>query len=235
MKILLLFDIDGTLLQFRNKYSIKIFNQGIQEFFNLEIDENKMPEFAGRTDISIIKDIFLLNNITFDFNINELKILWEYLHKKYTIYCNKNYIELLPGIDELLKFLKKRNEISLGLLTGNFKLNAFQKLKTYKLDKYFLNGSFGDDHEDRNKLFDIALSRINNYSNNFSRNNTILIGDSLRDIECSKSNNVRIICTATGYNSKDELERYNPNIIFDDLTNKELFYESCHNLINNKL
>jgi phosphoglycolate phosphatase-like HAD superfamily hydrolase len=120
----------------------------------------------------------------------------------------------------------------MGLLTGNFKENAYLKLSTFKLEKFFPFGAFGSDNEDRNKLPEIAINRANDYMrvinhnytrydeiNVFNTNNTIIIGDSPGDIECAKSNGIFSLAVSTGTFCYKELKKCNPDFIIENFSN----------------
>ena len=62
----------------------------------------------------------------------------------------------MPGIRELLPALESRDDVSLGLLTGNFEEAARIKLGHFDLWDYFRCGAFGDDAADRNELVPFA-------------------------------------------------------------------------------
>jgi len=68
-------------------------------------------------------------------------------------------MRLLPGVGELLDSLAARDDVALGLLTGNWEQGGRIKIGRYHLNRYFPFGSFGDDGMDRNELPPIALAR----------------------------------------------------------------------------
>ena len=66
MEYLILFDIDGTLLQMRKGQSVKLFTIMIEEIFGRDISELEIPSFAGKTDLQILKEIAELSDIPFE-------------------------------------------------------------------------------------------------------------------------------------------------------------------------
>lgn len=221
MKYLLLFDIDGTILKFKSYKSKKIFTEMMRDIFGVNVPESAMPDFAGMTDLQILKDIAY--NIGMDSSIlfSNLHDVWARISKDYKQFCHAKYIDLLPGIKELIELLQNNGEFVLGLQTGNYKENAYAKLSAYNLDKLFPFGAFGCDHENRNMLPPLAIQRANiyhrtNYFNNF---NTIVIGDSHKDIECAKSNNLSVLAVATGSATVEELKFHNPDAVLENFSN----------------
>ena len=51
----------------------------------------------------------------------------------------------------------------------------------------------------------------------FKNKNIVVIGDSLRDIECGKLFSAVTIAVATGFHSKAELSKAEPDYLFKDL------------------
>ena len=51
----------------------------------------------------------------------------------------------------------------------------------------------------------------------FRGKDVVIIGDSLRDIECGKEISALTIAVATGFHSKEDLEKYKPDYLFDNL------------------
>ena len=60
--------------------------------------------------------------------------------------------EVLPGVLSLLSELSMRDDVVLGLGTGNTEPAAFAKLARGGLDSFFTFGGFGSDHTDRAEL-----------------------------------------------------------------------------------
>lgn len=233
-KILILFDIDGTLIKFKSGTAGKIFSDIMEEIFNVKIDKNNLPDFAGQTDLKILKEICEINNISFSSVESQIELIWEKMLSLFGKYCTPDYILLLEGVPELLDYLSQHEFITLGLLTGNFRENAYQKLKTYNLHNYFPFGAFGSDEEDRNKLPPLAIKRANKYfeKDQFSNKNTIIVGDAPRDITCAKANDIKVACVTTGTYDISQLERYSPDLIFKDFSDYRSVSIALCQLIN---
>lgn len=234
MKYLILFDIDGTLLLMKSKVSRKLFADMIIKVFGKEIPITAMPDFAGMTDLQILKEIAEKIGIKTEELHRSLEDIWNSLLEDFLPYCTSDYIDLLPGVKELIHRLSVNADVQLGLLTGNFKDHAYLKLKAHLLDVFFPIGAFGNDHWDRNTLPPIALERANNFAGNilFTNNNTIIIGDTPRDIECAKKNNIPSLAVATGSFSLEKLAGLNPEAVLNDFSNTSYVINSIFNILN---
>jgi len=220
MKHLLLFDIDGTILQLRHGRSRMIFAEILKDVFGQEIDQVRLPDFAGKTDLIILREICTTFGLDYGLILEDVDTIWSKMHSVFREYCTREEIVLLPGVDTLIKDLSGRKDVQLALLTGNFRDNAYLKLDTYGLSGYFPFGAFGCEREIRNELPPIAIERANEHSGGkyFSSTNTIILGDSLRDIECAEVNGIKSVAVATGYNGFDELGSASPDLLFHDFS-----------------
>jgi phosphoglycolate phosphatase-like HAD superfamily hydrolase len=59
---------------------------------------------------------------------------------------------VLPGVEASLEALESREEVGVGLLTGNYQRGAAIKLGHFGLWERFAFGAFGDAHADRRHL-----------------------------------------------------------------------------------
>jgi phosphoglycolate phosphatase len=217
-KYLLLFDIDGTILNFKSGLAKDLFLEILKDVFNGEIPEEAFPNFAGMTDLSILRAIN--DHMGHDFSIleNKIEVVWQKMVEVFKEHTTTDNVTLMPGIEDLLNLIEEESIFQTGLITGNINQNAYLKLKSHKLDRYFPFGGFGDDFEDRNHLPEIAIKRANLYSGNniYNNNNTLIIGDTWRDISCAKNSGIKSCAVATGYYPFEELKNYEPDLIFQD-------------------
>lgn len=220
--ILVLFDIDGTILKMKQYHSKSIFNKCFHDLFNIDVPEDKMPNFSGMTDLSILEEIALAGGISIDAVLSRTEEIWDYLIAEFKEESVLSNLVLLPEIKELIDTLNRDDRVSLGLLTGNFKANAYLKLSRFKLDSYFPIGAFGCDEADRNLLFPLAIKRAKSHWNKlFTAGRTIIIGDSPRDIECAKENAAISVAVCTGFHTINQLQPSNPDYIFSDFEQHE--------------
>jgi phosphoglycolate phosphatase-like HAD superfamily hydrolase len=127
-------------------------------------------------------------------------------------------MRLLPGVGVLLDTLVARDDIALGLLTGNWERGGRIKLSRFDLNRYFPFGSFGDDAMDRLDLPPVALARAATaVGRSFAPGETVIVGDSLLDVACAKAHGIRCLAVATGRTDAVELAVAAPEWLVDDL------------------
>ena len=216
----ILFDIDGTLLDSGGAGTSSL-NIAFEEIFAIK-EAFRSINMAGKTDMQILKEAFELykidhsNGIIPEFYRNYVRLLREHISK------GSGHIK--PGIREALRELQARKECILGLLTGNIEEGARVKLDFFGLNSYFSIGAFGSDDEDRNKLLPIAVDKLcQMYSVKVGFRDCVVIGDTPRDISCSKPYGAFSIAVATGPYSAGTLSAAGADFVFDDLSNTEAF------------
>jgi len=205
---LVLFDIDGTLIQSGGA--------GEKAFWRVFATEFKIPNstaplnFAGRTDPSIVRDFFAHHEIPAS------PENFQRFFDHYVFWLDHMLGQLagrvLPGVPGMIAGMKALPEPPvLALLTGNIRLGAQIKLSHYQLWPHFEMGAYGDDHEDRNQLAVIARQRGSKRLGRPLRGEEILvIGDTPRDIACARAIDARVLAVATGAFTVEQLRKETP-------------------------
>ena len=178
--------------------------------------------FAGRTDRSIVLDLFALHDIpSTEQNIATfvrrfVELLPEHLQAKQG--------RVLPGVSTWLQRLGARDDLYLGLITGNLHRTAHLKLEHYGISSYFHNGAglrggFGDDHVERDDVARMAMVQLRGLRANIVASEQVwVVGDTTRDIQCARAIGARVIAVATGGHDRSTLAAARPDVLVDDLT-----------------
>jgi phosphoglycolate phosphatase-like HAD superfamily hydrolase len=123
--------------------------------------------------------------------------------------------EALPGVAALLEALRARDDVVLGLLTGNYRRAVPLKLSAVGLSTdAFMLGAFGDDGPDRRSLVPIALAQT---PRPIEPADTIIIGDTPRDVDCALANGCVCLAVATGTHPSIELQRAGAQCVVENL------------------
>jgi phosphoglycolate phosphatase len=131
--------------------------------------------------------------------------------------------ELLAGVPEVLDAIEARDDIVLGLLTGNLVHGAERKLRAVGVDPArFVVGAFGNDHESRDQLPGIARLRASTHlGRQVPGNSCVIIGDTPSDVACARPIGARAIAVATGSFDVAALTACRPDAVFADLRDTE--------------
>ena len=216
----ILFDIDGTLIDSGGAGMLSL-NLAFKEFFSVD-DAFRAIRMAGKTDLQIVNEALRMHNIDSS-NGNVPGFFASYVrHLEITIHDRKGHIK--PGIRQALELLHVRDDIVLGLLTGNIETGAMIKLEAFGLAEFFEAGAFGENDPDRNKLLPIAVEKLREKKGiEIDYSQCIVIGDTPRDVACSKPYGAYAIAVATGPYSYDELSGTAADAVFHDLSDTDNF------------
>ena len=222
----ILFDIDGTLIDSGGAGVLSL-NLAFEEMFSIAHAFKAIP-MAGKTDLQIVAEGLRMHGIESSNGIVP-QFLESYVrHLRNTIDQKQGHVK--AGIREVLDTLEGREDIRLGLLTGNIEQGAMLKLKAFGLERYFDIGAFGDDDADRNKLLPIAVSKLRERKSlTVSFRDCMVIGDTPRDIECSRPYGAFSVAVATGPYPLNVLSEAGADVLFKDLSDTEGFL----NVLNN--
>ena len=206
MTLLLLWDIDGTLLQRASTEHAEALRRALREVHGdeLSLEDVRVPA-AGRTDGAIARDILLACGVDAAAIDAEVEAVAQACCRAFGELCPPDLSErVAPGIADLLPALAADTErYRFSLVTGNFEPVARLKLDRAGIGSFFPDGQggFGTDAEDRLELPPIARARAGGWP----RERTVVIGDTPNDIACARADGIPVIGIATGPYGADDL------------------------------
>ncbi len=216
MRPLILFDVDGTLLRCGRQVGV-IFIEALTEVFG-EYGTLEGYSFSGKTDSRIVIDMIRAtgrDEQEIQLKLPEMRQL--YLEKLENG-LRREGMRLLPGVRDLLEHLSARDDVVIGLLTGNWRRGAKIKLSRFELNRYFSFGAFGDDAVDRRDLVPVALERATRQTGvRFTPHRTLIVGDTELDVDCARSAGALSMAVATGFTAAERLEAAGADWVFPDL------------------
>ena len=228
MRSICLFDIDGTLLR-TGGAGQKAMERALTDVFGVPDPWEDIPA-AGRTDRAITHDLFTYHELA----PNEQQ--WAEFQTVYFRHLSSTLAELegavLPGIQMLLNHIATRPDVSMGLLTGNFREAARIKLQHYAIDQHFAYGGYGDHHHDRDDVARVAYAEAcRHLEREVDPSAICVIGDTPSDVKCARAIGARAIAVATGMFTVDELARSQPDELYEDFSLPELFLARLDQLL----
>lgn len=127
---------------------------------------------------------------------------------------------VLPGVHELLAQLVQRDDVLLGLVTGNYRAAVPIKFAAVGLSpETFVVGAFGDCGPTRPDLVRVALERAQVHAGRrFEPAQTFVIGDTPRDVDCALHHGCVCLGVATGGHTAEELRRAGAHHVAADLS-----------------
>ena len=225
MRKLVLFDIDGTIMN-TDSGGASSCQETLQEIFNrpVSLDDYMM---SGKTDTQIVLELMEREGVDRDVTTENLDAIYDgyidRLNREVAVWDP----EICPGIPVLVESLSQMDEVLLGLLTGNIKRGAEVKLNQIGLWSYFKTGAFGDRAPERKLLPGIAQKVAEEQiGKRFEKKDIVIIGDTPNDILCGRDLNVKAIAVATGSYDVETLGSYDPDYLFEDLSDTDRVVEA---------
>ena len=208
--MLLLFDIDGTLLLRAAAAHRDAIYEALRVVHGVTAPERRGMEVAGRTDADIARTLLVHAGVPaerIDARADDVRVA---ACAAYGRLCPEDLsAHVAAGMPELLERLAAREDTLLALVTGNYEPIARLKLRRAGIGHFFATGQggFGSDHEDRAMLPGIARRRAGEEGEPWPQARTAVIGDTPRDIACARADGVRVAAIATGPYEPSELRR----------------------------
>ncbi|MDZ4684689.1 MAG: haloacid dehalogenase-like hydrolase [Planctomycetaceae bacterium] len=209
----LLFDIDGTLLSSGGAGQAAM-EAALQREFGHDRPVTGIST-AGRTDFAITSELFAYYGLTLDeptwrqFQAAYFDLLPSHLSGRTGL--------VLPGVLHLLELLAERDDVAVGLLTGNFEHGARLKLQHFAIEHHFAFGQYGDHHSSRDDVARAALLRIQREHPGVPVERVWVIGDTPADIQCARAIGAKVLAVATGMFTVAELAPHAPDLLRESL------------------
>lgn len=217
---LVLFDIDGTLIQTGGAGGTAMRRAGARLFGVPDLFAGR--SFAGIVDDGIVRGALEAAGIPANarrlgrFKQAYLRLLRRHIHE--------HPGRAMPGVHDLVAACSGRALV--GLQTGNWRVGAETKLRHFGLWAPFAHGigGFGCDARDRPGLMPAALRRAQRHGWRGGR--VVVIGDTPADVRCARVGvagwrgaRVELVTVAvdTGQPSRDALLASEPDLLVDDL------------------
>ena len=213
--MLILFDIDGTLTT----------GGPARSAFQLALEETygtagpiATHDFSGKTDPRITRELLTAAGCHPRGIEAGLPRFWTRYLAELEARIDGHPVTVLPGVHELIAALAAREDVHLGLVTGNGADGARVKLLSARLWPSFPVGGFGSDNEVRNELPGVALDRASaHWGRTFRARDAVIVGDTPRDVACGKAVGAATVAVATGRFSRTQLLSTEADRVLPDL------------------
>ncbi len=192
-----IFDFDGTLAN-----SLPVVLEIASDLLKYEVDKDQIEIFRNMTAKRVLKEIGVPLYKVPGILVKGRPLLQRRMHE----------VKIFPGLENVIKELAG-NGHKMYVVSSNSVgiINKF--LTNYHLKQYF-SGVYGNVG-----LFSKAqaLKKVIKREG-FVVEDSIYVGDEVRDIEAAKKINMPIISVTWGYNGKRILASYNPDYFAEEVT-----------------
>lgn len=215
MKLMVLWDIDHTLIE-NAGVSKEIYAAAFSALAGREPTEPARTE--GRTDRLIMRDMFIRDGLPVpDWHSIETALAQAGEARLGDL---RSRGTALAGVHEVLKAASAQRSWVSSVLTGNIAANARVKLAAFGLDPLLdlPVGAYGADAELRPHLVAVARERAQRFRGVPADVPTVLVGDTLRDVEAALTTGVGIVAVASGIHGPEELSAAGAAEVLPDLS-----------------
>ncbi len=208
--MLMLFDIDGTLLR-AGGAGRKAMNDAFDKTFDVA-NAFRDVSFAGSVDPQIFSQACHTAQVVVQpgdlerFQQHYIAALDHRLGEAGEAY------RLLPGVPDVLDQAAELG--CCALLTGNWRIGAFRKLQDFALWERFAFGVFGGDGQVRDDLVPVARRRAQEMGISVDR--VVVIGDTPADVQCARAGDAEVVAVKTGWSSEEALMASSPDLLIED-------------------
>ena len=203
-RVLVLFDIDGTLLDTQEAGVLAYVEAG-GEVFGAEFSFVDIP-LQGKLDHENYAEAVARHCEGVDHLEHEARFRRAYGEALGRIADECGGFPPCPGIASLLDRLHEDDRFEVGLLTGNWEDTGRLKIRRAGLDDTLFDcNAFADDGAHRDDLVPVARARFQS-RHGHEPQRIVVIGDTPRDIRCALAGEAIPLGVATGIFPVDRLE-----------------------------
>lgn len=215
---LILFDIDGTLVKTKG-FGREAMRRAMLEFYG-EIGNIDNHEFGGKTDWLTLLELLSPSGKTTDDIKLEIAAFEDVLVKHMNVIRHNYVSQPIPHAMELVDCLRQRDDIVIGLVTGNMEKTARIKLEMAGYDPdWFRVGAYGNESSNRDELPRLAIQRAEALTGQtFLEKQIVVIGDTDADIQAARAVDAIAVAVCTGFVHRDKLICRDPDFLLADLS-----------------
>ena len=202
--VLVLFDIDGTLLD-TQEAGVLAYVQAGREVFGTEFSFLDIP-LQGKLDHENYAEAVARHCDGVDHREHEARFRRAYGRALGEIADQRGGFPPCPGTACLLDRLHEDDGFEVGLLTGNWEDTGRLKIRRAGLDDSLFDcNAFAEDGGHRDELVPVARARFRSRHGHSPRR-IFVIGDTPRDVRCALAGDAIPLGVATGIFPVDRLE-----------------------------
>jgi phosphoglycolate phosphatase len=213
--LLLLFDIDGTLLRRAGPHHRQALVDAVRRVTGLETTTEGIP-VHGMLDPDILAEMLRRAGSADEAIAAAMPAILEEAQEVYEAICPDLRGKCCPGVVRVLRNLA-RHRVACVLVTGNLGRIAWRKLGQAGLARFFVFGSFAGTAHTRTALAKNAIRMARRRGLVKSHTQVWLIGDAPQDVLAARGSGVGSVAVHTGVSGGRELGRLRPDRLVKDL------------------
>jgi HAD superfamily hydrolase (TIGR01509 family) len=194
----IVFDFDGTIAD-SMQVVIEIYNSILAPTYHIQpIKKGDEEVFRSKDPRSLLRS----NGVS----IFKLPVIVLRAHKE----INKRISQIKP-VNDMIDILKRlRSSYALGVCTSNSRNNVIKFLEENNASGLFDFIYSGKHLFGKHKLIHKLLKE-----HKLNRDETLFVGDEIRDIEAAHREGLKVVAVTWGYNNREALEHADPDYFAD--------------------
>lgn len=215
---LVLFDIDGTLLRSDGAGRVAMEQAGLDLIGRQFVLDG--IEFGGKLDRNIWREVCARNGLD-DPERWQARFRAVYLERFEALFATgERTVTAMPGTHELLDVLGRRDDVAVGILSGNYPESGARKLVAAGMaPEQFGVGAWGCDADRREDLLPVALERCAaRHGWRPSVERVVVLGDTPADVAVARAHGARCLAVLTGWAEREALIAAGPDRLVDDVS-----------------
>jgi len=203
--VLVLFDIDGTLLR-SSGVGLGAMREALEELHPGRSFPFEGIPVAGRLDTHIWRDFLALHALEGDED-DHARFRARYADRFARRIGAGGEVRALAGAAELATRLGRTPGVTVGLLTGNYPETGRMKIVAAGIEPdLFRLGAYAGDGPDRRSLTPVAMRRLEEREGRrVAPREVVVIGDTPLDVDCAAVHGCRSLAVATGHHGEADL------------------------------
>lgn len=190
----IIFDFDGTICD-SFETTLGIANDYLARFGKKQVDPKRFKEEG-------------IEEIIKDYKLNKFQILLYVLKGRRELAKHITRLHTFAGLTKVIRKLSETN--TLGIVSSNSRKNIHTFLKKEGIDRYFKFIESSPTIFEKSKKIELVIKRYK-----FEKNQTIYVGDEIRDIDAAKKTGIKCVTVTWGFANKNLLKRFHPDFLID--------------------
>jgi phosphoglycolate phosphatase len=187
---LIIFDLDGTLVDSRPDIMHAV-NHAISPYGIEPVNLPETTELVGEGAIRLMEKLLEKRNV--DLEISVLVDRFEWYYSAHPV----RHTVVYPGVPETLRFLRDYHK---AIVSNKFRSISLEVLKKLGLAQYFEEVAGVDTFPERKPSPLPVLRMLERFAT--SPEETIMVGDSMYDIQAARAAGAKAVAAAYGYGSR---------------------------------
>lgn len=213
---LLIYDLDGTLIDSCRDIANAV-NWTLKELGLRELSLKTISSFVGRGVTNLMNGVLRETlregkSQNVEFEINHLLERSVKLYRAHYAEHLLDETKLYPSVQMVLEHFKDKKQ---AVITNKPEGFSNEILRGLKIDSYFFRVIGGDQHFPKKPAPEPVLELVQ--SAGVGLGETVLIGDSVIDVETGRNAKIKTIAVTYGFSNMDEIKHAKPDFVLKNL------------------